>query len=229
MVYSKENDMSISACLASNIIEVGVDIERLSLMGIVGQPKSSSSYIQISGRVGRKWSERPGLILTIYNPSKSRDRSHYEQFYSYHRRLYERVEPTSATPFSISALERGMPGAVLIWARLNFRGDLRSQEYFDYVHEACSFIRDRSKSIIKNELDLKRTHDKINEIEEQIIEKWKMFPQNWYAFPPSPDGEYLMLWPGQYYSKLQESRGLRIPTSMRQVDTTSELGIPAKA
>ena len=228
VTYCKENDLSISACLASNIIEVGVDIDRLSLMGIVGQPKSSSSYIQITGRVGRKWWERPGLILTIYNPSKSRDRSHYEQFYSYHRRLYERVEPTSATPFSISALERGMPGAVMIWARLKFRGNLRSQEYLEYVKEASDFIRERSAAIIKNNIDLKRTHDKIDEIEEQIIKKWKMLPQDWYAFPPSPDGEYLMLWPGQYYSTIQESRGLRIPTSMRQVDTTSELGIPAK-
>ena len=82
------NDRTLDACLASNIIEVGVDIDRLSLMGVVGQPKTTASYIQVTGRVGRRWMDRAGLILMIYNPSKSRDRSHFEQFHGYHRRLY---------------------------------------------------------------------------------------------------------------------------------------------
>ena len=56
---------TIDACLASSIIEVGVDIDRLSLMGIVGQPKTTATYIQVTGRVGRKWWERAGLILMI--------------------------------------------------------------------------------------------------------------------------------------------------------------------
>src|SRR5262249_25442345 len=108
---------ALDACLVTNIIEVGVDIDRLSLMGVVGQPKTTSTYIQVTGRVGRRWWERPGLVLMVYNPSKSRDRSHFEQFHSYHRRLYERVEPTSATPFALSAIQRALPGALLVWAR----------------------------------------------------------------------------------------------------------------
>ena len=116
-VYAEANNKALDVCLASNIIEVGVDIERLSLMGVVGQPKTTAQYIQVTGRVGRRWWERPGLILTIYNPSKSRDRSHFEQFHSYHRRLYERVEPTSATPFALSAIQRGLPGALIAWSR----------------------------------------------------------------------------------------------------------------
>jgi hypothetical protein len=97
-----------SFCLASSIIEVGVDIDRLSLMTIVGQPKTTAQYIQVSGRVGRKSDERPGLVVTIYNNSKPRDKSHFEDFRGYHQRLYAKVEPASVTPFSKPALKRGL-------------------------------------------------------------------------------------------------------------------------
>ena len=95
-------------CLASSIIEVGVDIDRLSVMSIIGQPKTTAQYIQVSGRVGRKADERPGLVVTIYNNSKPRDKSHYEDFRGYHQRLYAKVEPSSVTPFSRPAVKRGM-------------------------------------------------------------------------------------------------------------------------
>jgi hypothetical protein len=102
------NPRPIDVCLASNIIEVGIDIDRLSQMVVVGQPKTTAQYIQVTGRIGRRWWERPGLVTTLLNASRPRDRSHYEKFRSYHERLYAQVEPTSVTPFSPPAVERAL-------------------------------------------------------------------------------------------------------------------------
>jgi hypothetical protein len=107
----------VDVCLTSNIFEVGIDIDRLSLMAVVGQPKTTSQYIQVTGRVGRRWWERPGLVVTLYSPSKPRDRSHFEQFRSYHERLYAHVEPTSVTPFSASTLTRALHAVLVAYCR----------------------------------------------------------------------------------------------------------------
>ena len=107
----------VDACLASNIIEVGVDIDRLSLLTIVGQPKSTSQYIQVAGRVGRRWYERPGLVVTVFGPNNPRDRSHYERFRSYHERLYAQVEPTSVTPYSRPVLDRALHAVMAAYIR----------------------------------------------------------------------------------------------------------------
>jgi hypothetical protein len=223
--YSATNSKSVDACLASNIIEVGVDIDRLSLMGVVGQPKTTAQYIQVTGRVGRRWETRPGLILMIYNPSKSRDRSHFEQFHSYHRRLYERVEPTSATPFAVSAIQRALPGALIAWARQASRGEVNSRAAYEpALEEAMELLRDRCKSVQISE-DIPRSIAEMERVYAQLLEKWGRNPQAWEEFPPNPQGHYLMLWPGQYKTKLQENNGFVVPSSMRQVDSSAELGI----
>lgn len=107
----------VDICLASNIIEVGVDIDRLGLMTIVGQPKTTAQYIQVSGRVGRRVDISPGLVLTIYGAAKPRDRSHYERFRTYHQSLYAQVEPTSVTPFAMPVLRRALHAAAVAHIR----------------------------------------------------------------------------------------------------------------
>ena len=105
---------TIDACLASNIIEVGVDVPRLGVMAVSGQPKNTAQYIQATGRVGRK---SPGLVVMLYDAAKSRDLSHYEHFKDYHECLYAAVEPSSVTPFTERVLERAAHGAFLAWIR----------------------------------------------------------------------------------------------------------------
>ena len=99
-----ERKHPMDVCLASSIIEVGIDIPRLSLMALIGQPKTTAQYIQVSSRIGGEVS-RPGLVFTLYSSAKARDISHYEKFKNYHQRVYSYVEPTSVTPFSIPAVE----------------------------------------------------------------------------------------------------------------------------
>jgi hypothetical protein len=112
--YSKEKNptagYAINTVLATNMISVGVDIARLNIMLIVGQPKLSSEYIQASSRIGRSF---PGIAFTLYDGTKSRDRSYYEQFKSYHESFYRYVEPTVVTPFSKPACERGLHAVVI--------------------------------------------------------------------------------------------------------------------
>lgn len=215
----------IDACLASNIIEVGVDIDRLSLMGVVGQPKTTATYIQVTGRVGRRWWERAGLILILYSPAKSRDRSHFEQFHSYHRRLYERVEPTSATPFALSAIQRALPGALIAWARQQCDAPVGNAEaYAGPVEMAYQLLRERCQAVQATE-DVQRSLDEINRVYKDLMHKWKQNPQAWENFPPEVQGEYLMLWPGQFATPAQRHRGVVVPSSMRQVDGSAELAI----
>ena len=113
---SFDQDDRVDLAIATNMISVGLDIPRLGLMVVVGQPKTHSEYIQATSRVGRA-DTKPGLVVTLLNAHKPRDRSHYERFRHYHETFYRAVEVPSVTPFSARSLDRGMAGTVVGLAR----------------------------------------------------------------------------------------------------------------
>ena len=119
LCYSKENIENkrypSNILLATNMISVGIDVARLNVMLLVGQPKLTSEYIQASSRVGRSF---PGVAFALYDGSKSRDRSHYEQFKPYHESFYKHVEPTGATPFSKPARDRALHAVIIAMVRV---------------------------------------------------------------------------------------------------------------
>jgi hypothetical protein len=109
-------DESVDVALATNMISVGLDITRLGLMLVQGQPKTAAEYIQATSRVGRDHN-RSGLVVTVLNLHKPRDRTHYESFRHFHRTFYRAVEATSVTPWAARALDRALAAIVVTLAR----------------------------------------------------------------------------------------------------------------
>src|SRR5262245_52216900 len=106
----------VDIALATNMISVGLDILRLGLMVVQGQPKTAAEYIQATSRIGRDV-ERPGLVVAVLNLHKPRDRTHFEQFRTFHRSFYRAVEATSVTPWAARALDRALAAVVVAAAR----------------------------------------------------------------------------------------------------------------
>jgi hypothetical protein len=113
--WDKGETHAIDVVLATNMLSVGVDVNRLGVMAVNGQPKGTAEYIQATSRVGRSF---PGLVCTVLTWARPRDLSHYETFEHYHATFYKHVEAQSVTPFSPRAMDRGLTGALLSLMRL---------------------------------------------------------------------------------------------------------------
>ncbi len=107
----------VDLCLATSVVEVGLDVPRLSSLVVVGQPPKAATYIQATGRVGR---QHPAIIVDLFDHTRARDRSIYESFISFHERMYAEVEPTTLTPFAQPVLDRGLPAIIAGLVRLTF-------------------------------------------------------------------------------------------------------------
>jgi hypothetical protein len=114
-VFGRNGD-PVDVALATNMISVGLDILRLGLMIVQGQPKTAAEYIQATSRIGRD-DNRPGLVVVVLNLHKPRDRTHFEQFGNFHRSFYRAVEATSVTPWASRALDRALAAVVVSAAR----------------------------------------------------------------------------------------------------------------
>ena len=212
-----------SFCLASSIIEVGVDIDRLSLMTIVGQPKTTAQYIQVSGRVGRKSDERPGLVVTIYNNSKPRDKSHFEDFRGYHQRLYAKVEPASVTPFSRPALKRGLAAITIA----NLRQFSSNDTMPGNIHVIQIEKWKNEFFALRGEFMSEDEKQDIHKFFNHLINNWQKVTKNLDSWgnlkPDSEPSQTDLLYPlgatNQYKGKLA------CPTSMRNVDGEASMWI----
>ena len=178
---------ALDVILATNMISVGVDINRLGLMAVMGQPQSTSEYIQATSRVGRRY---PGLVITMFNAAKSRDRSHYESFRDFHAALYRQVESSSVTPFSSQARSRALHAVLIALARLTVPdcGERRAGS----VGKMLASLEPAKAAIIDRvaESTIREVESTAAELE-QIIAKWVLRaeeePDLVYANPRHPD------------------------------------------
>ena len=223
----------LDSVIATNMLSVGVDIGRLNSMFVVGQPKLTSEYIQATSRVGRR---SLGLVCTLYNSSRSRDRSHYETFQSYHQSLYRYVEPSSVTPFSVPSLEKAVAEALVTMVR-NSSVELMSNEsagnvlnHQQKLLEAVQFLKKRiAKADEKSNLYLSDA--------EKLIDT---FVRNWIALSEkSIDEKELMYYVGptksseiqnsillrSYDDKSMHGEATRVMGAMRNVEENAFLRI----
>lgn len=168
--FSKNGDLApVDVLLASNMISVGVDVPRLGLMVVNGQPKTTAEFIQSTSRVGRRY---PGLIITAYNWARPRDISHYEEFYAYHAALYRYVEPISVTPFASRARDRGLAAVLVSMLRLGY-SELTNNSGANNIGKVNAL----SEDIIKVFLDRANKMDiRIEEVEHhlnQLMDNWE--------------------------------------------------------
>ena len=152
----KKNYKPVDLCFATNKVQVGIDVPRLNLMIVNGQPKTTSEYIQASSRVGREHHSY-GVVFCAYGISRSRDRSHFERFSHFHDSIYSYVEPTSVTPFSVSLLERTIHSNIVTLVR----------------HLGGAALEKEPKAILINE-DLK------NKIKNIFLERFKASEPKYY-------------------------------------------------
>lgn len=221
---------ALDAVLATNMISVGVDVDRLGLMAIMGQPQATAEYIQSSSRVGRR---HPGLVVVLFNAARSRDRSHYENFIAYHSALYRQVESTSVTPFSPRARDRALHAVLVGMARLLYpearpntaAGNVES--FVTRLEELKDLILARVKAILPDAPD--EFHGTENDLD-YVIDEWRTLaadnPELLYEAPPNykrsepraPDAALLR-------SHSDEDLVDAFPTlwSLRDVDVESDL------
>ena len=165
---------ALDVALATNMISVGLDVGRLALMIINGQPLTTAEYIQSSSRVGR--SEVPGIIVANYYRHQARSLSHYEDFRSYHQSFYRYVEPTSVTPYTRQARKRALHAALVIVLRhsrnlglLTNDSAINFDRHNHSIQKAVETLSRRCRSAISDVVLHEATLCNLNE----LIEEWE--------------------------------------------------------
>lgn len=228
MPWKKGDTRPIDIVLATNMLSVGVDVNRIGLMAVNGQPKNTAEYIQATSRVGRAF---PGLVCTVLTWAKPRDLSHYETFEHYHATFYRHVEAQSVTPFAPRALDRGLTGAMVSWMRMNhedFNPNLGASHMtstnLPEIAEAKAMISGRGHRVTdKNEI-LETTKDMV----EDRCDRW--------VKEANLGGRRLGYRPGRATTKGEDDivgllkqpgvkawDGVTVPFSLREVEPGSRL------
>ena len=221
LTITNNNKECLDVAIATNMIAVGMDVDRLGLMTVVGQPKQSSEYIQATSRIGRNY---PGLVVTIYNPYRPRDISHYENFKGFHSQMYRYVEGTTATPFSARARDRVLHALVVAILRLT-NIELAINKNANDIDSISDKILEEAKNVIMERVAVvspKAQQDTLSEMS-GFIEDWKQLSKEekyLYYYVVNTEKYNRLL---NYYSKPCTSKEKPTLNSMREVESSSSL------
>ncbi len=188
MAISYPDPDTLDVILATNMISVGVDIDRLGLMTVMGQPQSTSEYIQATSRVGRRY---PGLVITMLIAANSRNRSHYESFRDFHAALYRQVESSSVTPFSSQARSRALHAVLVALVRLTVPA-LRANDSASQVVNMLASVEPAKVAILErvrrvDEQELENTRVELDQIIGKWVSRAREEPDLVYTNPRHPD------------------------------------------
>jgi superfamily II DNA/RNA helicase len=179
-----EKYKSYDIVLATNMISVGLDVERLNIMLMNGMPPNTAEYIQASSRVARK---KEGIVFSLFDPNNTRDLSYFEDFVPFHKTFYKQVEPISVTPFAENALDKMLFTSIVTYFRHKLGFANNKMPY--------ALIENNNKQTLTNELNtIFSSHSFADSEDKQLIvseianllEKWKIKIQGSPA--PSRDG-----------------------------------------
>jgi len=206
----------IDLCFATSMIEVGLDVQRLGLMTVIGQPKASSQYIQVTGRVGRSH-QAPALVVDVLGTRIPRDRSHYEHFGSFHRRLYASVEGASVTPFTEPALDRTAATVAAVLCRVLGNGSSIPAQIADYWSRFTELFLARARAISgeRGENNVARALENLH----SRAMSTKVGSMDWEV-RNNPDESFLISF-GEPLAPTRANDFWRVLTSTRSVDPDS--------
>jgi len=222
-----EKSLDMVAC--SNMFSVGVDVQRLGLMVMDHQPKTTSEYLQSTGRVGR---DDDGLVVVLYNWSRPRDQSHFERFYDYHNKIHKHVESMTVTPFSVGAREKSLHAQYValmrsIYPDFELKGNNAASKYSvehrdsPLSKDIIQFLEKRMSRIRMDEYEVEQMKDEI----QSFLDDWLYEKDDdlryvrWYG-----NSDHSLMVSGQEGSSgYEEGLPYLTPTSLRTVEKTIPL------
>lgn len=145
--YRNVSSDVIDLVLTTNMFSVGIHVGRLNLMLINGMPKNITEYIQASSRIGR---DVEGLVVTLLDSNRARDKSYFEHFVPFHQAFYKSIEPLSVTPFTENTIDKMLTTLMIAFVRHKFSNLNKNKDAQNFKKEYINPLKEYLKARFNN-------------------------------------------------------------------------------